>query len=252
MDMPEPHASSVTSASVTLTYRGAVRGAQRLLPVSMFVIPFGIAFGVAAIESGMSVAQAITMSAFIFAGASQFAALDLWQGPLPYLSLALVVLAVNARHLILGAAISPFVNQLPPGRWFLALCMLSDVNFADSYKLMKSGERDAGLILGGGLLMWGTWCVATAVGVFAGAVVSNLDRFGVDVVMAAFFGALTVGSVSSWRTGVPVLAACVVALVTLPILPAGWNIIAAALAGGLVGAAWPEKTSATPEGDAHG
>ena len=224
---------------VILTYRGAVRGARRLLPVSLFVVPFGIAFGVAAIEAGMSVGQAIAMSAFIFAGASQFAALDLWHGPLPYMSLALVVLAVNARHLILSAAISPYVNQLRPGRWFLALFLLSDVNFADSYKLVKSGERDVGLILGGGLLMWVAWLAATTVGVFAGAVVTNLDRFGVDVVMAAFFAALTVGSVGSWRSAVPVLAACAVALATLPFLPSGWNIIAAALAGGFVGAFWP-------------
>ncbi|MEM1286365.1 MAG: AzlC family ABC transporter permease [Pseudomonadota bacterium] len=259
MDLPEtspPAGSSNTSrassALVTLTYEGVVRGARRLVPVSVFVIPFGIAYGVAAIEAGLTVDQAIAMSAFMFAGASQFAAIDLWQGPLPYLSLALVVLAVNARHLILGAAISPYVNQLPPGRWFLALCLLSDVNFADSYKLMKTGYRDAGLILGGGLLMWVTWLAATIVGVFAGAIATNLDYLGVDVVMAAFFGALTVGSVTGWRTGLPVLVACGVALLTMPLLPSGWNIIAAALAGGVVGAFLPAEDKGEREPTAHG
>lgn len=222
--------------SVVFTAHGMMRGAQRLLPVSVFVLPFGIAFGAAAIEGGMTIDQAMVMSLFMFAGASQFAALDLWQNPLPFVSLALVVLAVNARHFILGAAISPYVNPLPRRHWFFALMLLSDVNFADSYQSMKAGERDAGHILGGGLVLWSVWAAATAIGVLAGSALGDLDRFGVDVVMAAFFAALTVGAVPSLRRAIPVVVACFVALLTLPVVPVGWNIILAALVGGAVGA----------------
>lgn len=224
---------------ISFTAKGMLRGAKRLLPVSVFVVPFGVAFGAAAIEAGMGVDQAMTMSLLVFAGASQFAVLDMWQSPLPYISIALVVLAVNARHLILGAAISPYVNPLAPRHWFAALILLSDVNFADSYQSMKEGERDAGHILGGGLLLWAVWAVSTACGVVAGEALGNLQRFGVDVVMAAFFAALTIGMVPSLRKAVPVIVACVVALVALPFVPTGWNIIVAALAGGLVGALDP-------------
>lgn len=222
--------------SVCFTHKGVLRGAQRLLPVCVFVFPFGVAFGAAAIEAGLSVDQAIVMSLTVFAGASQFAVLDMWQSPLPYISIALVVLAVNARHLILGAAISPYVNGLPPRHWFGALMVLSDVNFADSYQSMKDGERDAGHILGGGLLLWAVWAMSSAFGVVAGETLGDLQRFGVDVVMAAFFAALTIGMVPSLRKAIPVVVACIVALVALPFMPTGWNIIVAALAGGLVGA----------------
>lgn len=231
--------SNPAKFSVCFTHKGVLRGAQRLLPVCVFVFPFGVAFGAAAIEAGMSVDQAMVMSLIVFAGASQFAALDMWQSPLPYISIALVVLAVNARHLILGAAISPYVNPLPPRHWFGALMLLSDVNFADSYQSMKDGERDAGHILGGGLLLWTVWALSTAFGVVAGAALGNLERFGVDVVMAAFFAALTIGMVPSLRKAIPVLVACGVAVAALPFVPTGWNIILAALAGGLVGALDP-------------
>ena len=229
-------ASPSSLARVTFSSRGLVRGAQRLLPVSVFVFPFGVAFGAAAIETGLTPDQALMMSFLVFAGASQFAALDLWQSPLPYLSLALMVLAVNGRHIILGASIARYVNHLPSHHWLGALALLSEANFADSYKAMKDGERDAGLLLGGGLIMWAVWAVATAIGVFAGALLGDLERFGVDVVMAAFFAALALGMVPTWRKAVPVAVACLVAVITLPLLPAGWNVIAAALAGGLVGA----------------
>ncbi|MEM1287961.1 MAG: AzlC family ABC transporter permease [Pseudomonadota bacterium] len=220
---------------------GIRRGAIRLLPVSIFVFPFGIAFGVAALERGMTLDQAMTMSLFMFAGASQFAALELWSSPLPWISMALVVLAVNARHLILGAAMSPYVNTLSKGDWFFSLMLISDTNFADTYGAFKEGERDAGLILGGGLMLWAVWAVGTLIGAVAGAAFGNLDRFGVDVVMAGFFAALVAGSVNRPRNLAPILAACTVALATLPVLPTGWNIIAASLAGGVVGAFYSER-----------
>ncbi|WP_375573344.1 AzlC family ABC transporter permease [Ahrensia marina] len=241
--------ADATSSSTLVphfTAKGLVRGGQRLLPVSVFVFPFGVAFGAAAIESGLTIDQAMVMSLTVFAGASQFAALDLWQTPLPFLSLALVVLAVNARHLILGAAISPYVNRLPPRHWFGALMLLSDVNFADSYQAMKEGERDAAHILGGGLVLWSVWAVSTAVGVFAGTLLGDLERFGVDVVMAAFFAALAIGMVPNMKAALPVGVACAVAILSMPILPTGWNIIAAALSGGLVGAAFPSEGKAEP------
>ena len=52
------------------------------------------------------------MSVAIYAGASQFAALDLWYAPLPLATLALTVLAVNARHILLGASLAPWLLQI--------------------------------------------------------------------------------------------------------------------------------------------
>lgn len=101
------HGAPRMARTATLTWRGIVAGAREIAPVAIFVIPFGIAFGAAAIEKGLSAALAVLMSAFVFAGASQFAALDLWSSPMPYLMLALTVFAVNARHILLGAALPP-------------------------------------------------------------------------------------------------------------------------------------------------
>lgn len=230
--------------SIVFTRAGLVRGAQRLLPVSAFVLPFGMAFGAAGVEAGLSPDQAIVMSMIMFAGASQFAALDLWASPLPYLSMMLVVLAVNARHFILGAALSPYVNPLPGRHWFASLMTLSDVNFAQSYEAMKSGERDAAHVLGGGLVLWVVWAFSTALGVFAGSALGDLERFGVDVVMASFFAALTIGMVPNLRRAIPVVVGCAVAVLTLDVLPAGWNIIAAAFAGGIAGVLDPEAVAA--------
>jgi predicted branched-subunit amino acid permease len=63
--------------SPRLTADGVWRGMVDIAPLAAFVVPFGIAFGVAASAKGMPADVSVLMSIAIFAGASQFAALDL-------------------------------------------------------------------------------------------------------------------------------------------------------------------------------
>lgn len=220
-----------------VTGRGIAEGARGLAPLAVIASAWGVAFGAAAIDKGLAPAQAILMSATVFAGGSQFAALEVWTHPLPYLSIALVVFLVNARHIVLGAALGPVVNPLTPGRRFLVLSVLSDANFAVGQAEMRAGRTDVGFVLGGGLALWTAWVGGTLVGVLAGNALAPLDRFGIDVTLGAFLGAIVIGQVAGERRqALPVALAAAVALAAFPVLPTGWNVILAALAGGLAAA----------------
>ncbi|NNF80794.1 MAG: branched-chain amino acid ABC transporter permease [Rhizobiales bacterium] len=206
--------------------------------LAVFLVPFGIAFGVAAVERGISLAQTLTMSVLVFSAAAQFAALQLWEtGTL--VSLLLVVLAISTRHILLGAALSPWLNQISRPKRLASLAVLSDPNFADSSAAFDRDERDIGRLVGGGAASWLSWVAGTAIGAIAGKQFGDLDRFDIDVLMASYFAAmLLAGWLERWqghRTVLPAAAAAGVALVGLYVLPAGWNIVAAALAGGAVG-----------------
>jgi predicted branched-subunit amino acid permease len=232
------------SGTTVLTAGGILRGVRRLLPVSVFVVPFGVAFGVAALEAGLTPVQTIAMSALAFSGAAQFAALDFWPGPIAFTSLTFVVLALNARHIIMGAALSPWVNRLPPGRRVVSLVMLSDANFADTQPALRAGERDLGILVGGGLIFWLTWVAGTAAGAVGGAAIGDPATLGIDVVMACFFAAVVVGMIAGradwwsgrWGALIPASTAVVVSVATLGLLPVGWNVIAGAVVGGMVAA----------------
>ena len=220
-------------APVVLTMGGTVKGMRRTFPVAVFVVPFGIAFGAAAVESGLSVLQAIAMSAVAFSGAAQFAVLDFWPRPTAFGSLALVALALNARHVIMGAVLSPWINRLPLPRRILVLNYLSDVNFADSQPAFKAGARDAGILLGGGLVLWANWVLGTGIGAAAGSLIGDPARFGIDVVMVCFFATVVTGHLRRRNTLPPVIVAAGIAALSVDWLPTGWNVILAALAGGL-------------------
>jgi len=218
------------------TANGVWRGSVEIAPIAAFVIPFGIAFGVAASAKGVPAEISLFMSIAIYAGASQFAALDLWHAPLPLATLALTVLAVNARHILLGAVLAPWLLQVPIMRRLAALLLLSDANYAQAMSARDRGEMDAGILFGSGLTMWITWIIGTAIGVLAGSLLGDLSRFGFDAVMVAFFAAVVVGQWKGSSDLFPWIAATAVALIGAHLLPTGWHIIAGALTGGIIGA----------------
>jgi 4-azaleucine resistance transporter AzlC len=222
--------------SPRFTASGVWRGCVEIAPVAAFVIPFGIAFGVAASAKQVPAEVSLLMSAAIYAGASQFAALDLWVAPLPLATLALTVLAVNARHILLGAVLAPWLLRVPPLRRLAALFFLSDANFAQAMAARERGEMDAGILLGSGLTMWICWMTGTSIGVVAGSLLGDLSRFGFDAVMVAYFAAVVAGQWKGRADLLPWVAAAVVALVGAHVLPPGWHIIAGALTGGIIGA----------------
>lgn len=209
---------------------------MEIAPVAGFVVPFGIAFGMAATTRSLPPDISMVMSAAVYAGASQFAVLDLWHAPLPLAMMALTVLAVNARHILLGAAIAPWMLKVPPLRRAAALFFLSDANFAQAMTARARGEHDAGVLLGSGLLMWAAWMIGTAIGAYGGAALGDLTRFGLDVVMVCYFSAMALAQWTGRADLPPWLVAAGVALAGWLLLPPGWHIIAGALAGGLTGA----------------
>lgn len=226
------------NGKILISAQGVCRGMRALFALALFVIPYGMAFGVAAIESGMPALHAVAMSVFVFSGAAQFASLDLWSSA-SVISLLLVALAVSARFILLGAALSPWINRLSRPKRLVALSVLSDPNFADSLHAFQNHDRDIGRLLGGGLVLWAAWIIGTAIGAIIGQSFGDLDRFGIDVLMPSYFAALLLaGWLSDWQgnlTWLPAVAAGLTAVIGLHILPAGWNIVGASVAGGVVG-----------------
>lgn len=217
--------------STTLTRRGTWDGFCDLLPVAVFSLPFGLAFGAAAVEAGLPPEKVVALSVLVFSGAAQFATLDFVGPDVAWASLSLIVLAVSARHIVMGAALSGWLNALPRGQRFATVAWLSDPNFARSHPRLRDGASEVGLLLGGGLALWVNWVAGTVVGALAGDIIGDVSRFGFDVVMVAFFAAMVAGAVRGPALALSVLASVLCVVVTHDNLPAGWAVLLAALVG---------------------
>ena len=213
-----------------VSWTETMEGFRRILPVTLYVVPMGLAFGAAALQQDLPGPLAILMSAVVFAGSSQFAALDLWSASPALVPLLLTTFAVNARHVLLGASLAPWLNKLPLSRRYGTVTLLSDPNWA----LVTQNQDDAGgstdpsrlanLLLGAGLALWSTWLLGTALGVTLGSDLGDLSRFGLDLLVVTFFVAVLAGLWRSVREDLlPWLAAAAVALAGSWLLPGGWQ-----------------------------
>lgn len=213
-----------------------VRGAREVTFALVAVALFGLAYGIAARDSGLEIWMAMLTSALLFAGASQFAALDLWQSPVAWLPLIIVIFAVNARHILMGAALYPWLGQLTLRQQLTSAALMTDINWAQSMQAFDRGERDGGHLLGAGMLLWVTWLASTGVGAaMAEAATIDLDRFGVDLTFLLFFVCMLKGLRRGRRDDLAWLVAGATALVAAWILPQHWHVIGGALAGGIAG-----------------
>ena len=228
-------------SSVELNWNEVWGGFKQLLPISLFVVVFGVAFGLAAAQTGLDDSASLLMSALVFAGASQFAALDLWGAQVPVVPLIVTVFAINARHLLMGATLYPWLRELPTAKRYGVMLVISDANWAMSMQAFNSGKSGIGLILGGGIALWAAWVLGSWLGVYFGSDIKDPVSLGLDMVMGCFLLAMVVGGQKNLRMLVIWSVAAASSLLAHRYLPENSHVVVGALAGGVLGAVWMEK-----------
>lgn len=212
-----------------------------MAPLAIFTIAFGLAFGVAAVNEGLTSWEALTMSVFVFAAPSQFAALELWQTPLPLLALATTMLAIHTRHMLMSASLYPWLAPLPRLKQFAVIFLVTDSNWAMALSAYQRGERNIGVLLGGGIALWAAWVVGTGVGVAFGASITQPERYGFDVIMLCFLLVIVMGGNPRFFMLLPWAAAAVSALMAYWWLPPYLHVMVGALTGGIMALLVPKR-----------
>ncbi len=218
------------------TRDGVLVGARATLPLAVSTAAFGVVFGALARQAGLSLAEAGLMSGLVFAGAAQFIVLELCGSPLPVATLILTTLVVNARHLLMGAALRPWFARVPARRAYASVFFLADESWAFTLREFAVGRRDGAILIGSGLTLSVCWIGGTIVGQAAGSKVDDPARWGLDFAFTALFAALLVGTRTDRQAALPWAVAAGVAVVAHRWLPGTWYILSGGLASGLAGA----------------
>jgi predicted branched-subunit amino acid permease len=217
------------------------RGFRLGFPISIAGFFLAVTFGVLA-QPVMGDVAPIVMSALVFAGSAQFAALAvLAAGGGAAAAIAAGVL-LNLRYLPMGIALAPSLRGGPLRRAAVGQTM---VDFSWAVASRGGGRFDPELMMGATAPAYPLWIVGTAIGVFAGDLIGDPAAFGLDAMFPAFFLCLLVEG--EFRPGLPRVVAglgALTALVLIPITPAGVPIIAASAAA-LLGLR--DRPDSTPE-----
>jgi len=222
--------------SVTFTAAGFSRGFVRALPIGAGVFVWALSFGLMGREAGLSALESTLMSLLVYSGTAQAATVANLAGAGAILAAVATVLMLNARYLLYGASLQPWLAQASPAQAYSALWFLGDANWAMATKAHADGERDAAFILGSGVSMYLPWVAGTALGGLAGNWIADPRLLGVDFLLVAFCFAMAIDLFKSRAEIAPALAAIAVAVLLDRLAPSGWTLVAAGLAGAFV--AW--------------
>ena len=110
------------------------------LPLWLGAAPFGAIYAVSALAAGLSPAQTLAMSRFVFAGAAQFTAAGLFAAGVAPLTIVITTWIINARHLLLAASIAPYVREARPSTKALLAFQLTDESYAIGMRRFLSGQ----------------------------------------------------------------------------------------------------------------
>ena len=169
------------------------KGIKDTSPLMVPVVPFGIIFGVLAIDLGLTPLTTIAMSIIIFGGASQIIFLQLFSAGASSLVILSSVGAVNSRHLLYGTVLSEHLSDLNLTWKIIVSYFLVDQAFAVSNDYFKKNKNDKDKhfhLLGGGLNCWTIWQLTTLIGIYLGSIIP--EKLGLTFAIPLTFLALLV------------------------------------------------------------
>jgi len=207
-------------------------GAVAILPAAVAVIPFGLLLGALAEKKGLSVIEVALMSTLVFAGSSQFVAIDIWTHPAPWALLGLTALMINLRHVMMGASLA---RQLDSFSWrglLFGLFFLADEIWAMAERRAREqGGLHPAFYAGLAVVLYINWVVWTVAGTVLGALLPNPSAWGFDFAFTAIFIGLIAGFWKGAATGVVIAVSAIAAVAAERLVGGTWYIVVGGLAG---------------------
>jgi 4-azaleucine resistance transporter AzlC len=192
------------------------------------VLVVGTTFGVVARQSGLEPVQIAAMSLLVFAGASQFAMVQLFSESAPTTIVVASVLFINLRHLLMATSLRGQLQRLPLFGRLIAGFVLTDESFAMATGYFRRGGRSVAYYFTFAISLYVLWNIATLAGIVIGSAIGDPRRLGVDFAITATFTGIVVLAI---RHRSDAVIAIVAALVAGGLALAGASTIAVITAG---------------------
>ena len=208
-----------------------LKGIIDVSPLMIPVVPFGLIFGILAIDIGFSPLETMGMSLIIFGGASQIVLLQLFSGGASSLVIISSVGAVNSRHLLYGAVVSEHLSDLKLIWKIFISYFLIDQAFARSNEFLKENKDKNKYfhLIGGGATCWVIWQFTTFLGIILGAAIP--EKLGLSFAVPLTFLAILINDFRKIINVIVIIVSGFVATIGFDYIPYKAYVIVAATAG---------------------
>lgn len=221
---------------------GFSAGAKKSLPVIIGMVPSAMAFGILAKTAGLSIWESLFMSAVVFAGASQFAALNMLMIGVSMADILITTALLNARHIMMGSSISQRMERgINPFEKFALFFFLTDESFSIA-SLQEAEIVAPGFLWGVQLPIFLTWNVLTLCGYIGTAFLPRDLQSSMGIAIYALFLAIIIPAARKSRAALIVTLSAMTLSALIKWLPLfaqlnrGLAIIISAGAAAVIGA----------------
>jgi|Deesub1362B_J571_1020462.scaffolds.fasta_scaffold00071_107 4-azaleucine resistance transporter AzlC len=182
------------------------KGLRASIPIVMGYIPLGFAFGALAVLSGFKVWEASAMSLIVYAGASQFIAVEMISKGADFISITLVTFFVNLRHLLMSASISRYLGRTERIKKIFLSHLITDETFSLSSTVFPKDDDFKTRFFGCGASAYFSWFLGTLFGAFTASNFS-LEGLALEFALPSMFSALLVWQFSERKNiGIALIA----------------------------------------------
>ena len=194
---------------------------------------YGVSFGALSVASGLSVWQTQALSLLMFTGGSQFALVGILAAGGSGISAAATATLLGIRNGLYALQVGQLLHVTGVRR-LLAAHLTIDESTAVGIAQSEPRAQRLGFWVTGVAVLVG-WNVMTLIGALAGNALGDPQTWGLDAAAAAAFCALLWPRLRTGDGRATAVVAAFIALVTIPVVPAGIPVILAAVAAIIVG-----------------
>ena len=188
-----------------------------------------MAFGILSKTTGISLLESFMFSSLVFAGASQFMALNLILVGTGIGGIIFTTLLVNFRHFLMSASLTEKVKDVSHhGKGWLALMAFGITDEVFSVASFREGEISKEYLMTVEILALLGWAGGTVIGYIIGSVLPDAIQASMGVGIYAMFIALLLPEVKKSRKValLAILSGITNTILSyVEILPQGWSIV---------------------------
>lgn len=193
----------------SLRRREFLAGMRAGMPVCVGYFSVSFGFGAMAVSMGLSVWQAVLISASNLTSAGQFAGLTVIAAGGALIEMVLTQLVINSRYALMGLALGQRLGpEVGSGKRLIAAFFDTDEVFA--LGMAREGKLAVAFFVGAGTVAALGWVGGTALGAIAGTLLPMSVRLALGALLYGMFIAIVVPQA---RQEKPMLACMILALV---------------------------------------
>ena len=170
----------------SLTFKS---GLKDVVPTLFGYIGVGLAMGIVANTSHLSMLAVLLMSLIVYAGSAQFIIISMLLAGSPVSAIVLSTFLINSRMILMSLSIAQYFKKESLAQNIALGSLLTDETFALSMNKLNQTHHQLRprWLHAANIIAYLVWAVATVVGCLLGNLITDPNQFGLDFAVVGMF-----------------------------------------------------------------